>query len=115
MQAECWWPYGSTEQVVWEGVGTRLTLAAGSYTATIAGSSDAGVEYPSDEAGDSLLAFAERNIDAMLLTRNSSDIQMRLRNPPLLRAQFHQTRRAPLAPVVPFRHRFQDHEQQRLG
>ena len=54
MQAECWWPYGSTEQIVWEGVGTRLSLAAGSYTATLAGSTDTGVAYPADHTGETL-------------------------------------------------------------
>jgi hypothetical protein len=64
-QAECWFPYGSSEQNVWEGVGTKLELAAGSYTASFTASNNTGIHYP---AG--MLEFADRNVDVLVLTRN---------------------------------------------
>eukprot|EP01048_Picozoa_sp_COSAG05_P008161 COSAG05_NODE_608_length_8372_cov_2.996615_2_plen_509_part_00 len=85
MNAECWWPYGSTEQNVWEGIGTKVELAAGTYTATLTSSTDVGtrgrVEYKREPE---LLAFADRALDVLLLTQNSSDTQMRLRHAPLV-------------------------------
>ena len=75
LQAECIWPYGATENWVWEGVGAMAQLEAGEYTIAMTGvnttTSDTGI--PKD-----LVAFAERNIDAILLTTNSSDVKKRL-------------------------------------
>ena len=65
---------GATENWVWEGVGASATLAAGSYTLRISG-----VNTTTDTATDpAIIAFAERNIDAVLLTTNTTDVQKRL-------------------------------------
>ena len=69
MQAECWWGYGSTEQIVWEGVGANVTLGAGRYTVTITGETETGLE------DTTLVEFAERNLDVLVLSRNQTDIQ----------------------------------------
>jgi hypothetical protein len=37
LQAECLWPYGSTENMVWEGIGASVNLSTGEYTVTISG------------------------------------------------------------------------------
>eukprot|EP01045_Picozoa_sp_COSAG04_P035389 COSAG04_NODE_8150_length_1016_cov_0.923664_1_plen_278_part_01 len=69
MQAECWWGYGSTEQIVWEGVGANVTLGAGRHTVTITGETETGLE------DTTLVEFAERNLDVLVLSRNQTDIQ----------------------------------------
>ena len=74
MQAECWWPYGATENWVWEGVGALATLNAGSYTMVISGVNTTTDTTTPPEA----IAFAERNIDAVLLTTNTTDVQKRI-------------------------------------
>jgi hypothetical protein len=81
MQAECWWPYGSTEQVVWEGVGTSLALAAGKYVATLTSSDETGHDYSADPG---MLAFADRNLDVLVLTKNATDVESRLKWGPLV-------------------------------
>eukprot|EP01050_Picozoa_sp_SAG11_P022345 SAG11_NODE_4204_length_2015_cov_1.736952_2_plen_308_part_00 len=81
MQAECWWAYGSTEQVVWEGVGTSLTLAAGKYVATLTSTDETGHDYSADP---SLLAFADRNLDVLVLTKNATDVESRVKWGPLV-------------------------------
>jgi hypothetical protein len=83
MQAECWWPYGSTEQCVWEGVGANVTLEGpGSYTVTVTGETETGVSTP---PADGIPAeFAERSLDVLVLSRNHSDIRMRLEHAPLV-------------------------------
>ena len=55
MQAECWWPTGSTEQCVWEGVGTSVHLPTGAYTISLIGETDTGATVQPE-----LLAFADR-------------------------------------------------------
>lgn len=82
MQAECWWPYGSTEQIVWEGVGANITLDAGSYTVTVVGETDTGIETPAVDGIPT--EFADRNLDVLVLSRNHSDIRMRVQHPPLV-------------------------------
>lgn len=74
LQAECWWPYGATENWVWEGVGAKANLAAGSYTLRLSGENKT-TDTTTDPA---IIAFAERNIDVALLTTNTSDIQKRI-------------------------------------
>ena len=74
LQAECWWPYGSTENWVWEGVGAIAHLKAGEYTLALRGvSTSDDTTTPKD-----LIEFATRNIDAILLTTNTSDVRKRL-------------------------------------
>lgn len=41
--------YGATENIVWEGVGAPVTLAAGSYTVTIAGETETGLSDTAPE------------------------------------------------------------------
>eukprot|EP00937_MAST-01D_sp_MAST-1D-sp2_P004985 g4985.t1 len=70
LQGECRWPYGATENVVWEGVGVTANLAAGPATVTLR----------ADAAGaaKSAAPLTSRNVDAVLLTPNASDVAMRL-------------------------------------
>ena len=82
MQAECWWPYGSTEQIVWEGVGSNVTLDGGSYTVTVVGETGTGANTPPSDG--IVTEFAERGLDVLVLSRNHSDIRMRLEHPPLV-------------------------------
>jgi hypothetical protein len=77
LQAECSWPYGTTENVVWEGVGSTSTLAAGSYimTLTALNTTLPGVVNGS---GMNAVHFCDRNVDAFVLTPNATDVTMRL-------------------------------------
>ena len=79
LQAECSQQYGSTEQIVWEGVGTAVPLAVGSYAMTLTGlnSTESGVDPSS-------VHFCDRNIDAIVLTANQTDVELRLRKEPYL-------------------------------
>jgi hypothetical protein len=68
LQGECRWPYGATENVVWEGTNVHATLAAGAATVTlVVDNSTLGV-HPT----------ASRNIDLVMLTPNASDVALRL-------------------------------------
>jgi hypothetical protein len=71
LQAECAWPYGASENLVWEGVGAFATLDAGIYTMSIAGIN---TTLPGVNSTD----FCDRNIDAILLHPNATDIDMRI-------------------------------------
>jgi hypothetical protein len=67
--AECAWPYGATENMVWEGVNETVALAAGaaevSFTAT-------------GNASCAACLFANRNIDLVMLSPNASDLALRM-------------------------------------
>lgn len=66
---ECHWPYGATENMVWEGYNTTqpIPLKAGTATVTLTTVRDC------DDCN-----YADRNIDVILLHPNSTDIEMRL-------------------------------------
>ena len=63
---ECAWPYGATENMVWEGVNTTVTLAAGTATISLTF-----VNGTSPHQGN-------RNVDLILLHPNRTDIDHRL-------------------------------------
>jgi hypothetical protein len=65
--AECVWPYGATEGVVWEGVDKTAYLRRGMATVTLTAVHDC----------ESCLV-ANRNVDLIMLTPNTSDIKMRM-------------------------------------
>lgn len=65
--AECVWPYGATESVLWEGVGKTAYLKSGMATVTITAVHDC----------DDCL-YANRNLDLIMLHPNSSDITFRM-------------------------------------
>jgi len=77
LQAECSWPYGTTENVVWEGVGSTAVLAAGKYVMTITALN---TTMPGVVNGTGMKAvhFCARNVDAFVLTPNATDVTMRL-------------------------------------
>jgi hypothetical protein len=74
LNAECVWAYGSVENMVWEGVNTTVALAAGSGTITLSAVAD-----PScvPWAGNEDCLYADRNVDAIMLLPNRSDIDLR--------------------------------------
>jgi hypothetical protein len=78
LQAECSWPYGTTENIVWEGTdGAPVALAAGSYVMTLtAVNSTAAGAAGAKEPGAAL--FCNRNVDVIVLTPNTTDVQLRL-------------------------------------
>jgi hypothetical protein len=63
LQAECSWPYGTTENIVWEGIGNTATLAAGSYVMTLTA-----VNATLPGVDPSSVYFCDRNIDLIVLT-----------------------------------------------
>ena len=75
--AECMWPYGATENIVWEGIGAKVTLTPGTYTITIAGLNAAPTSSASATGEPEETLFCQRNIDAILLHPNATDIAMR--------------------------------------
>ena len=80
LQAECSWPYGTTENIVWEGVGASVALAPGSYTMTITAVNTTMAGVDPDAKGMEAVHFCARNIDAVLLSPNATDIQTRLQH-----------------------------------
>ena len=64
---ECAWPYGASENIVWEGVNDTVRLAAGSATVSLSPVRDC----PTCD-------YANNNIDLIMLHPNSSDIDMRM-------------------------------------
>lgn len=90
LQAECLWPYGATENIVWEGIGATVKLAPGEYSVTISGlnapspsqssssNSTSTSNYDNDNDNDDERLFCQRNIDTILLMPNATDISMRM-------------------------------------
>ena len=70
---ECHWPYGATENVLWEGYNTTqpVALKAGTATVTLETVRDC------DDCN-----YGNRNIDVVLLHPLTSDIEMRVHTPP---------------------------------
>ena len=75
LQAECLWPWGSTDNTVWEGYGVGATAKLTAGTATITLALVDGVPAGVDRAS---AHFADRNIDAVMLNANTTDLKMRL-------------------------------------
>eukprot|EP01046_Picozoa_sp_COSAG06_P007123 COSAG06_NODE_344_length_17074_cov_116.626510_2_plen_232_part_00 len=75
LQAECLWPWGSTDNTVWEGYGVGASAKLTAGTATITLSLVDGVPAGVDRAS---AHFADRNIDAVMLNANTTDLKMRL-------------------------------------
>ena len=75
LQAECLWPWGSTDNTVWEGYGVGATAKLTAGTATITLALMDGVPAGVDRAS---AHFADRNIDAVMLNANTTDLKMRL-------------------------------------
>ena len=87
MQAECGWFSGANENMVWEGMHDVAQLEAGVVTIHITVADVDGSTHPSQMlVGDRWAAVgaggadvAERNIDAVMLNPNTTDIELRLR------------------------------------
>ena len=87
MQAECGWFSGANENMVWEGMHDVAQLEAGVVTIHITVADVDGSTHPSQLLrGDRWAAVgaggadvAERNIDAVMLNPNTTDIELRLR------------------------------------
>jgi hypothetical protein len=73
LQSECIWPWGATENMVWQ-LAPPLALHAKTYTLRL--TAVEGDALDEDRAGPIL--FADRNVDAILFTPNASDLDMRL-------------------------------------
>lgn len=72
--AQCNFPWGSTEDMTWEGVGVKVALQAGvSYVLSIAA-----VNSTTAHVDPELLVFADRNVDVFALVPNDEDIEARL-------------------------------------
>ena len=72
--AECLWPWGSTDNTVWEGVGVTVPLQPGTATVTLEVVRTTS-PVPLDGAK---VRFADRNVDVVMLSPNASDINMRM-------------------------------------
>lgn len=68
--AECVWPYGASESILWEGVGKTAFLQKGMASVTLTAVDDC-------TAVEGCL-YADRNIDVIMLHPNASDIRMRM-------------------------------------
>lgn len=67
LQGECRWPYGATENVVWEGTEVVANLKVGPATITLRVDN-------STRPGH----MASRNVDTVVLTPNATDVALRL-------------------------------------
>ena len=69
LQTECCWPWGATENMVWEGAGVEatVTLAKGPAVISLGGVKDS--DY---------CCFGDRNIDVVVLHPNASDVNRRI-------------------------------------
>lgn len=69
LQTECVWPWGATENMVWEGagVGATVTLAKGPAVISLSPVKDS--DY---------CCFGDRNIDVVVLHPNSTDVDRRI-------------------------------------
>jgi hypothetical protein len=75
---ECVWEYGSTENMLWEGVNATAELAAGpAEIVLLIDNTTSAATRPSTVKVDGGTADAARNLDALLLTLNSTDITSR--------------------------------------
>ena len=88
LQPECRWIYSATENMVWEGTTDTVNLTAGAAPLVLTVVGADGSAKPADsvglrgsrwgaEAPDGAL-IAERNVDSVLLTPNSSDVAFRM-------------------------------------
>lgn len=68
--SECVWPYGATENMVWEGVNTTVALTPG-VAATVSIKPLKDSDY---------CCWGDRNIDAILLHPNRTEVDYRLHN-----------------------------------
>jgi hypothetical protein len=71
--AECVWPWGATDNTVWEGVDVTVPLQPGPAIITLEVSHTTPRSVPLAAA-----RFADRNVDVVMLTPNASDLAMRL-------------------------------------
>lgn len=69
LATECRRNYGTSENMVWEGVGDMVWLVKGHATVTLTVVAGTGDEY---------VPITERNVDTVLLTSNTSDLETRL-------------------------------------
>eukprot|EP01051_Picozoa_sp_SAG22_P003127 SAG22_NODE_149_length_17456_cov_5.058363_2_plen_767_part_00 len=78
LAAECSFPYGSNEDMLYEGVGTVARLAAGPATISliIDNTTTAAIDAMVS-ANDGGTGAADRNIDCLLLTPNATDVLSR--------------------------------------
>ena len=69
LQAECMWPYGATENIVWEGINATASLLPGQhYIMTIAGVNNISAVAQWEGAGaPEEQLFCQRNIDVRRL------------------------------------------------
>jgi hypothetical protein len=69
LQTECVWPWGATENMVWEGAGVGATVVLAKGPAVISLSPVKDSDY---------CCFGDRNIDVVVLHPNSTDVDRRI-------------------------------------
>jgi hypothetical protein len=69
--AECKWPWGATENMVWQGA-PSVDLKAQTYTLTLSVAAAGGPQGPA------AALVADRNVDTVLFTPNASDLATRM-------------------------------------
>lgn len=79
LNRECVWQWGSVENMVWEGINATVNLTAGPATIIIAAHRDTPAQCAQTMLG--YCQYADRNIDAIMLHPNRSDIDNRWNGP----------------------------------